>query len=293
MKSKSIIRLLLGTAAAFVLSQCDKPSSDAAAGESGDSAPVAGQSAVADDVSQKDIVKVAVGSPAHTTLVAAVKAAELVDVLSNAGPFTVFAPTNEAFDKLPKGTVEDLLKPENKDKLADILQYHVLIGGYPEERFTDGSTIGTASGGSVKISVKDGKVIINDSATIIGTVDRLERTRPCRGRRSVCRRSNLKSQITAMLVSRHLTKSFGRLRALDDVGVSMERGQSVLLIGPNGSGKTTFIKCVLGLVIPDKGELTLDGAVPVRKPGAAPQHRLHAADRAFPGSPARSARSSR
>ena len=171
MKTKSIIRLLIGTTAVFALSQCEKPSSDTAATESGDSAPVAGQSAVADDVSQKDIVKVAVGSPAHTTLVTAVKAAELVDVLSNAGPFTVFAPTNEAFDKLPKGTVEDLLKPENKDKLADILQYHVLIGGYPSERFTDGSTLGTASGGSVKISVKDGKVVINDSATIIGTVE--------------------------------------------------------------------------------------------------------------------------
>jgi uncharacterized surface protein with fasciclin (FAS1) repeats len=82
----------------------------------------------------------------------------------------VFAPNNAAFDKLPKGTVENLLKPENKEKLSDILQYHVLIGGYPKERFNDGSTIGTASGGSVKISVKDGKVVINDSATIIGTV---------------------------------------------------------------------------------------------------------------------------
>jgi uncharacterized surface protein with fasciclin (FAS1) repeats len=171
MKYKSIARLLLGTSAAFLFSQCNKPASDAATGSSEDSAPAAGQSAVADDVSQKDIVKVAVGSPAHTTLVAAVKAAELVDVLSNAGPFTVFAPTNEAFDRLPKGTVEDLLKPENKDKLADILQYHVLIGGYPEERFSDGSTLGTASGGSVKVSVKDGKVVINDSATIIGTVE--------------------------------------------------------------------------------------------------------------------------
>jgi uncharacterized surface protein with fasciclin (FAS1) repeats len=171
MKTQSIIRLLIGTTAALLLSQCNKPTSDTAAADSGDSTQVAGQSAVADDVSQKDIVKVAVGSPAHTTLVAAVKAAELVDVLSNAGPFTVFAPTNEAFDKLPKGTVEDLLKPENKDKLADILQYHVLIGGYPSERFTDGSTLGTASGGSVKISVKDGKVMINDSATIIGTVE--------------------------------------------------------------------------------------------------------------------------
>jgi Cu-processing system ATP-binding protein len=63
-----------------------------------------------------------------------------------------------------------------------------------------------------------------------------------------------------MLVARHLSKSFGRIRALDDFNVTMERGQSVLLIGPNGSGKTTFIKCVLGLVLPDKGELTLDGA---------------------------------
>ena len=170
MKSKSVIRLLSGTAAAFLLIHCNKPSADATAVDSGDSTSAAGQSAVADDISQKDIVKVAVGSPAHTTLVAAVKAAELVDVLSNAGPFTVFAPTNEAFDKLPKGTVEDLLKPENKDKLADILQYHVLVGGYREDMLTDGRTLGTASGGSVKIAVKDGKVVINDSATIIGTV---------------------------------------------------------------------------------------------------------------------------
>ncbi len=69
-----------------------------------------------------------------------------------------------------------------------------------------------------------------------------------------------------MISSRHLTKSFGRLRALDDVSVSMERGQSVLLIGPNGSGKTTFIKCVLGLVIPEKGELTLDDQCLLKKP---------------------------
>lgn len=170
MKTNVLIRLLLGATTVLTLSQCDKPSPDAAIGESVDNAPVAGQSAVTDDVSQKDIVKVAIGSPVHTTLVAAVKAAELVDVLSNAGPFTVFAPTNEAFDKLPKGTVEELLKPENKDKLADILQYHVLIGGYAEDKFTDGKSIGTASGGSVKITVKDGKIVINDTATVIGTV---------------------------------------------------------------------------------------------------------------------------
>ena len=80
-----------------------------------------GQSAVKDDVSQKNVVQVAMGSKDHTTLVAAVKAADLVDVLSNAGPFTVFAPTNAAFDKLPAGTLDGLLKPEKKEDLADIL----------------------------------------------------------------------------------------------------------------------------------------------------------------------------
>lgn len=170
MNAKSAIKLLLGSAVTLLLCQCDKPASDARSETSAESAPAAGQSAVADDVSQKDIVKIAIGSPAHTTLVSAVKAAELVDVLSNAGPFTVFAPTNEAFDKLPKGTVENLLKAANKEKLADILQYHVLIGGYPVERFADGATLGTASGDSVKITVKDGKIIINGSTTIIGTV---------------------------------------------------------------------------------------------------------------------------
>src|SRR6187431_1254213 len=109
MKPKCIVRILMCASVGIVLSQCEKPASPAAtAGESG--TPGAGQSAVSDDVSQKDVVKVAVGSPAHTTLVTAVKASELVDTLSNAGPFTVFAPTNDAFNKLPKGTVESLLK---------------------------------------------------------------------------------------------------------------------------------------------------------------------------------------
>ena len=87
-----------------------------------------GQSTVQDDVSQKDVVKVAVGSPDHTTLVTALKTAEYVDVLTNAGPFTVFAPTNAAFEKLPAGTVEGLLKPESKDDLRNILEYHVFVG---------------------------------------------------------------------------------------------------------------------------------------------------------------------
>ncbi|MEQ9415608.1 MAG: fasciclin domain-containing protein, partial [Cyclobacteriaceae bacterium] len=76
----------------------------------------------------KDVVDIAIGSADHTTLVAAVKAADLVNTLKGSGPFTVFAPTNAAFDKLPEGTVANLLKPENKDQLAKILTYHVVSG---------------------------------------------------------------------------------------------------------------------------------------------------------------------
>ena len=171
MKTNAILLSILSTAAILITS-CGKTetTSESSTPET-EGAPAAGQSAVVDDVSKKDIVKIAVGSKDHSTLVTAVKAAELVDTLTNAGPFTVFAPTNAAFDKLPAGTVENLLKPENKDKLADILQYHVLIGGYPVERFADGATIGTAGGPAVKISVKDGKVVINGSATVVGTVE--------------------------------------------------------------------------------------------------------------------------
>ena len=130
----------------------------------------AGQSAVKDDVSQKNVVQVAMNSKDHTTLVTAVKAADLVDVLSNTGPFTVFAPTNAAFDKLPAGTVDGLLKPEKKDDLADILQYHVSVGVYKEDALRDGQTIGQVNGGNITISKKDGKIMVNGTATIIGSV---------------------------------------------------------------------------------------------------------------------------
>ena len=118
----------------------------------------AGQSAVQDSLSQKNVVQVAVASKDHTTLVTAVKAAELVDVLSNAGPFTVFAPTNAAFDKLPAGTVDGLLKPEKKDDLTNILQYHVSVGVYKEDAFRDGQVIGQVNGDNITITKKDGKI---------------------------------------------------------------------------------------------------------------------------------------
>lgn len=118
----------------------------------------------------KTIVANALNSKDHTTLVAAVKAAGLVDTLNSAGPFTVFAPTNDAFKKLPAGTVENLLKPANKDALADVLQYHVAVAVYKPEMLKDGMVLNMANGGNVRISVKDGKITLNGTATVVGTV---------------------------------------------------------------------------------------------------------------------------
>ena len=129
-----------------------------------------GQADVKDDVSMPDVVKVAVGSADHTTLVAALKQADLVNVLANPGPFTVFAPTNAAFDKLPAGTVDDLMKDANKEKLQDILQYHVTTSSLTPEMLQDGQVLGMVNGGSVTVSKKDGKIMLNGTATVVGTV---------------------------------------------------------------------------------------------------------------------------
>lgn len=169
MKINFLFRLALGTMLLLAFAYCTNPSSNAPAATQADAAAAGGQSAVQDDVSQKDVVKVAVGSKDHTTLVAAVKAASLVDVLSNAGPFTVFAPTNAAFDKLPAGTVEGLLVPDKKEVLADILQYHVAVAVYKPEMLQDGQIISMANGGNVTIGVKDGKITVN-GANILATV---------------------------------------------------------------------------------------------------------------------------
>ncbi len=130
----------------------------------------AGQANVNEDASMKNIVKVAVGSPDHTTLVTALKQAELVDVLANPGPFTVFAPTNTAFDKLPKGTLDELMKPEKKTDLQNILQYHVTTSSLKADYFQDGQTIGMVNGDHITVNVKDGKIILNNSATIVASV---------------------------------------------------------------------------------------------------------------------------
>lgn len=129
--------------------------------EKNSSQTLGGQSNVKDDVSEKDVVKIAAGSPEHTTLVKALQAAELIDVLSNAGPFTVFAPTNAAFDKLPAGTLDDLLKPENKQKLTEILQHHVAVAVYSTDMLQDGQTINMVDGTNSKIFKKDAVIMID------------------------------------------------------------------------------------------------------------------------------------
>lgn len=125
--------------------------------------------AFGDDDGPKDIVDIAVGSKDHTTLVAAVKAADYVQSLKNPGPLTVFAPTNAAFDKLPKGTVEELLKPEKKGDLEKLLQYHVTPSVYEVKWLKDGQKLGQANGGKVVIGVKDGKVTVY-GANIVASV---------------------------------------------------------------------------------------------------------------------------
>ena len=129
-----------------------------------------GQENVKDDVSAKDVVKVAMSSKDHTTLVAALKQADLVTSLTNAGPFTVFAPTNAAFDQLPPGVLEGLMKADKKEALQNILQYHVTLSAMKAESFTDGQSLGMVNGDNVTISIKDGKVLLNGSAKIIASI---------------------------------------------------------------------------------------------------------------------------
>jgi uncharacterized surface protein with fasciclin (FAS1) repeats len=126
------------------------------------------------------VVDIAAGSANHTTLVAAVKAADLVPTLQGKGPFTVFAPTNAAFDKLPAGTVETLLKPENKAKLTGVLTYHVVAGNLTAadvlaaiKKGKNKAVLTTVQGGKLTASVVDGKVVLTDAnggkSTVVAT----------------------------------------------------------------------------------------------------------------------------
>jgi uncharacterized surface protein with fasciclin (FAS1) repeats len=122
----------------------------------------------AEYAAQKDIVDTAVSAGSFNTLVAAVKAAGLVETLKGEGPLTVFAPTDEAFAKLPRGTVESLLKPENRDKLTAILTYHVVPGKVTADQVVNLTTARTANGRELRINASNGRVMV-DNANVIKT----------------------------------------------------------------------------------------------------------------------------
>ena len=130
---------------------------------------MAGQSAVHYDESHKNVVQTAIASPDHKTLVAALEAVGYLDALSNAGPFTVFAPNDAAFAKLPAGTVEELIKPGNKLKLQDILEYHVYVGVIRENMIRGNMTLNQVNGKNVTVA-KNGHSIEVNGAKVLAVV---------------------------------------------------------------------------------------------------------------------------
>jgi uncharacterized surface protein with fasciclin (FAS1) repeats len=153
---------------ALLLSACgsqDRPTS-AAAPAAETSRPARQPVSNVPPLDPTNIVSIARGSPDHTTLVAAIEAADYVTVVAASGPLTVFAPTNAAFDKLPAGTVEDLLKPENADQLREILKYHVTTSALSAKSFRDGQLLGMANGAKATIHLVDGTLSINDAKVI-------------------------------------------------------------------------------------------------------------------------------
>jgi len=174
MKTNSLKLIVPGTLALLIaVTSCQSPSS-----EEGASAPVeseapkkkAGQAFIQDDVGKPNVLQIAIGSPDHTTLVAAVQAADLENALVNAGPLMVFAPVNEAFDALPKGTVETLLKPENKEQLAKILKHHVTAGKYTKDFLKKFKKLGQADDTDVMIEVRGDDVYVG-GAKILASID--------------------------------------------------------------------------------------------------------------------------
>lgn len=160
--------LVLAGSLFILLSSCGNPGdTQAISGTDGSNVEQSvGQSGVVDSLSKPNIVQVANSSNDHTTLAAAIKAAELGDALSNAGPFTVFAPTNAAFDKLPKETLDGLMKKEKKADLQNILGYHTYVGSLNTEYMTDGQEFDMVYGGKVKITRQGDKIFVNGSEII-------------------------------------------------------------------------------------------------------------------------------
>ena len=172
---KTTIKLLFVSAALLVFTACKNETNSEGSGTLVDNSAKTdvpanqGQAFIEDDGSTPNILQIAIGSPDHTTLVAAVQAAGLENALVNAGPLMVFAPTNAAFEALPPGTVEDLLKPENKEKLASILKHHVTPGNYSKDFLKKFKKVGQADGNDATVEVKGDDVYVG-GAKIIGSV---------------------------------------------------------------------------------------------------------------------------
>ncbi len=175
MKTIAIPRVLLGMfLLALILGSCkseakkDATTTNSAIAETGETKRQ-GQAFLKDDESTPNVLNIAIGSEDHTTLVAAVQAAELENALVNAGPLMVFAPTNAAFEALPEGTVENLLKPENKDALANILKHHVTPGNYSKDFLKKFKKLGQANDQNTTVEVKGDDVYVG-GAKIIASI---------------------------------------------------------------------------------------------------------------------------
>src|SRR5690554_1476435 len=172
---KTTIKLFFVSIALLVFSACKNETNSEGSGTLVENSATTvasakqGQAFIEDDESAPNVLQIAIGSPDHTTLVAAVQAAQLENALVNAGPLMVFAPTNEAFNALPSGTVEELLKPENKDKLAFILKNHVTPGNYSKDFLKKFKKLGQANNEDVTIEVKGDDVYVG-GAKILASI---------------------------------------------------------------------------------------------------------------------------
>lgn len=153
----------------FLVSCKDNNAAESQVSTDAESTVKTGQAFIENDESTPNVLNIAMNSKDHTTLVAAIQAASLENALVNAGPLMVFAPTNEAFAALPAGTVENLLKPENKDALANILKYHVTPGNYSKDFLMKFKKLGQANNGYVQVEVIDGEPMIG-GAKILASI---------------------------------------------------------------------------------------------------------------------------
>jgi len=170
MKNLKLSKILILLMAGSLVVSCEMKNDSEGSSRVSTTGSNHGQAGVVDENSKANILRIARNSPDHTTLAAAIEAAGIENVLVNAGPLTVFAPNNAAFEALPEGTLEDLLKPENKQKLAKILTSHASPANLKKSQLTEDRQIYLATGQYVGVERKDGEIFVN-GAKVLGTVD--------------------------------------------------------------------------------------------------------------------------